>query len=243
MSEFTDGATTPTEEPAGESTTEDYLAEMVGEGKKYGTVEDAAKALAKKAVNADTFIETLKTEKRQLEEQYQELQTRNKSIDEIVQALRQPDPPKQEPPTPKEPEQDNMSVDQIIAELERRTQEKTAAQQREDAIKKTWEALGSPEVFGDLDKAKTAVASYIGKDPNRKALVDQMAIADPQGLVALLKQNREVVTFSENQTGKATEPGMSNTGKLTWDAVRKIRKENPKLYNSKAFQQRMHTEL
>ena len=240
MSDFTDGVTAPEEQVSDSVETQDYLAEMVGEGKKYTSVEEAAKALAKKAVNADNFIETLKTEKRQLEEQYNELQTRNKSIDEIVQALRKPEPTKEPEPSNGEPQ---MSVDQIIAELEKRNEEKSAAQKRAEAIQSTWQALSSEEVFGDMEKAKVAVATYINGDANRKALVDQMALADPKGLITLLKQNKEVVTFSENSSGKVVEPGSSPTGKLTWDIAKKIRKEDPKLYHSKAFQNRMHTEL
>lgn len=236
MSDFTDGVTTPvtTQEPQ----TEDYLAQMVGEGKKYTSVEEAARALAKKAVNADSFIETLKTEKQQLESQYNELQTRNKSIDEIVQALRKPEPQTQTPAP-----EGTMSVDEIIAELEKRNDQKSAAQKRAEAISATWTALSSEEVFGDTEKAKVAVATYINGDVNRKALVDQMALADPKGLITLLKQNKEVVTFSENTSGKVTELGASPTGKLTWDIAKKIRKDDPKLYHSKAFQNRMHTEL
>lgn len=237
MSDFTDGVTAPEQTTQGDQT-EDYLAQMVGEGKKYASVEEAAKALAKKAVNADSFIETLKTEKQQLESQYNELQTRNKSIDEIVQALRKP-----EPPTQAAQPEGTMSVDEIIAELEKRNDQKSAAQKRAEAIQSTWQALASEEVFGDAEKAKVAVATYINGDTNRKALVDQMALADPKGLITLLKQNKDVITFSENNTGIVTEPGESPTGKLTWDIVKRIRKEDPKLYNSKAFQNRMHQEL
>lgn len=236
MSDFTDGVTAP-EQATQEAETEDYLAQMVGEGKKYTSVEEAARALAKKAVNADSFIETLKTEKQQLESQYNELQTRNKSIDEIVQALRKPEPQAQPP------QEGGMSVDEIIAELEKRNEQKSAAQKRAEAIQATWQALSSEEVFGDTEKAKVAVATYINGDANRKALVDQMALADPKGLITLLKQNKEVVTFSENSSGKVVEPGASPTGKLTWDIAKRIRKEDPKLYHSKAFQNRMHTEL
>jgi hypothetical protein len=137
----------------------------------------------------------------------------------------------------------NLSVDEVIAEFEKRSQEKQKAEAQQNRIKSTWEKLGSQEVFGDLEKAKIAVATYIGNDPNRKSLVDQMAIADPDGLITLLKQNKAVVTFSEDHSTQSSETTTAPTGKLTWEVAKQIRKDNPKLYHSKAFQNRMHTEL
>lgn len=244
MSEFTDGVTAPEEQPqenAEQSTTEDYLAEFVGEGKKYQSVEEAAKALAKKAVNADTFIETLKTEKQELETKYNELSTKNRSIDEIIQAIKTPESNlEQQTPVQQEPE---MSVDAIIAELEKRNQEKSEAEKRTERVRTTWERLGTEDVFGDMEKAKAAVATYIGDDTSKKALVDQLALVDPDGLITLLKQNKQVVTFTEEHNARSSENTTPVTGKLTWDIVNKIRKDNPELYNSKAFKNRMHHEL
>ena len=70
----------PTEPVA---TTGNPIEELVGEGKKYRSVEDLAKAYK----NADQFIETLKTEKRTLEEQYHDAIAKNRSIEEIIEAL------------------------------------------------------------------------------------------------------------------------------------------------------------
>ena len=49
--------------PDNEQDDKDYLSEYVGEGKQFASIEEAAKALAKKAKHADAFIETLKNEK------------------------------------------------------------------------------------------------------------------------------------------------------------------------------------
>jgi len=240
MSEFTDGVTAPAVTQEQVDQTEDYLAQWVGEGKKYQNVEEAAKALAKKAANADTFIETLKAEKYELESKYNEIQTRNRSIDEIIQAIKQPEPPK---PKEEPVNTQNLSVDEVIAEFEKRSQQKQQAEAQQTRIKSTWEKLSSQEVFGDIEKAKVAVATYIGNDPHRKSLVDQMAVADPEGLVTLLKQNKAVVTFSEDYSTQSSDPNVTPQGTLTWEIAKQIRKDNPKLYHSKAFQNRMHTEL
>lgn len=256
MSGFSDGVTAPEEQQqqaqeSQEQQTEDYLAEMVGEGKKYSSVEEAAQALAKKAVNADNFIETLKTEKTELESKYNELQTRNKSIDEIIAAIKAEDEQNAQQQAPTQQQQETqsgeaqLSIDDIIAKLEERQEEKTQAQKRAEAIESTWGMLSSEDVFGDMDKAKAAVSQYIGKDESRKALVDSMAVTDPQGLAVLLKQGPAATTFTEDYSGRSSEEptAAAKTGKLTWDIARKVRKENPDVYYSKAFQNRMHNEL
>ena len=236
MSGFSDGVTAPAN-GSQEPQTENYLADMVGEGKKYTTIDEAAQALAKKAVNADQFIETLKTEKQELETQYQELQTRNRSIDEIVNALKQPEPqaPAQQGQAPDIPDIDGL-VDQKLKAYQE-------AESNAAKIRSTWDKLGSADVFGDIDKAKVAVAQYIGNDPVKKQLVDQMALADPEGLIVLLNKKQPVVTFSDNGSQRSTETTSDFQGKLTWDEADKIRKENPTLYYSQAFRKKMREEL
>ena len=236
MSEsFADGVTAP--EPKDETQTEDYLSNLVGEGKKYSSVEEAAQALAKKAVNADTFIETLKTEKQQLESQYNELQTRNRSIDEIVNALQTPAPSQiPEPRTEEQPQVINVQ-EEVAKVLSERDKE----QERQKRIADAWDKLS--DSFGGLDTAKTAVASYINGDETKKGLIDTLAISDPDALVKILKPASEQTTFSEPTSGVRTPAATGTMGRLTWEDVQRVRKEDPKLYNSKDFKQRMHNEL
>ena len=48
-------------------TEETFITENIGEGKRWANSEEALKELAKKAIHADRFIDTLKAEKHELE--------------------------------------------------------------------------------------------------------------------------------------------------------------------------------
>lgn len=236
MSGFADGVTAPVVESVPQ--TEDYLSGLVGEGKQYGTIEEAAQGLAKKAVNADAFIETLKSEKHAVESQYTELQTRNRSIDEIVDALKTPVEPVEQPAVAaqQEPPKD------LDAEIRRVVAESEAELKRTQAISNTWDNLANS--FGGLDAAQAAVAKYINGDERKKSVIDSLALADPAALVNILKPTAEGVTFSENQSGDINTGSQPVGSKaLTWDDVWETKESNPKLYNSKAFKLRMHNEL
>lgn len=233
MAEFADGVTAPTEQKQ-EPQTEDYLANLVGDGKQYANNDEAAQALAKKAVNADQFIETLKSEKETLENQYNELQTRNRSIDEIVNAL--------QAPTEQEPtQQQELPQVNIQEEVQRVLAENMQKANREQKIGKAWDGLS--EAFGSMETAQKAVAGYINGDDGKKQLVDTLALTDPAALVTILKPQAEVTTFSEDSSGNANLPRGTSSNVMTWEEVQRVRKEDPKLYNSHAFKKRMHKEL
>lgn len=71
---------------------EAFVQENVGEGKKYKTAEEALEALAKKAAHADTFIETLKLEKKGVETEKEQLAARlaeATKIDDLMAILTQ----------------------------------------------------------------------------------------------------------------------------------------------------------
>jgi len=247
MSEgFSDGATTPdvTTETKVEQTERKYLEELIGEGKKYKSLEEGFEALAKKAEHADNFIETLKGEKQQLEQQYQEQTTKTRTVDEIVELLRQPTPAPTKVEEPKKEDQPKgITLEDVQRFLEEKEQLSTAKQKADNL----WARLSSEEVFGSAAKAKEVVAKYINGDSAKKTLVDQMAMYDPSGLELLLKssvsQESNVSFMDTSSSEKNSEAVTIGKNKLTWDVVNKIRKENPKLYHSKEFRDRMYNEL
>ena len=75
----------------------DYLTELVGEGKKYKDATELAKAYA----NADQFIETLKSEKHTLEEEYNGFKLKAKTVEDVLSRLDMKPEPK--PVTANEP--------------------------------------------------------------------------------------------------------------------------------------------
>lgn len=240
MSEFTEGVTAPVVQPEVVPPTEgpaSYLADLVGEGKSYTTVEEAAEALAKKASHADKHIETLIAEKKAIELQYQEISTKTKSIDEVLAAINEQNI--QEPVVPKV---EGTSTQQLtLDDVDAYFKQQGVAQEKKASISKSWERLASEGVFGSIDKAKQAVALYIKDNPARKALVDSMAVADPDGLIRILKPDVSTVTFTESHEGVKFE-GLPS-GKLTWAMADKVKKENSKLYYSPAFRKKMQEEL
>lgn len=239
MSEFTEGVTAPEKKEEGTKTEEpsSYIAAFVGEGKQYTTVDEAAEALAKKALNADKHIETLITEKKTVEQQLQEERAKGKSIEEVLAAINDTKEPVQMQQTQQQQEANNLTIEDVANYLK----EQQTATSREQAKASAWDKLASEDVFGDLDKAKIAVAEYIKDNPARKAVVDTLAVSDHSELIRILKPEGKKVVFSETQEGFKFE-GLPS-GKLTWEIAQEVRKKDPKLYNSHAFKKRMHEEI
>lgn len=239
--EFTDGGTPPTEpksDDGGTPTVTDYLVELVGEGKKYATLEVAVEALAKKAVHADKHIETLLSEKQVVEEKFQTAVTQNKSIEDVLAAINastvEPKPETSVSETP-------LTLETILAAVDKDQMGKADTTKRQKLINATWDMLASEKAFGTTEAAQVAVAKYIDKNSDRQAAVNAMAIADPDGLFALVKSGGESVQFTENYEGVHIE-GVPN-GKLTLAIIKEIREKHPEIYKSKVFQNRIHREL
>jgi hypothetical protein len=87
---FTDDQTTEHSDkntPNQGSVAGDTLAELVGEGKKFKTVED----LAKSKVQADQFIEQLKTESAEMRRRLTELEAsagKSRTIEDVLNAVK-----------------------------------------------------------------------------------------------------------------------------------------------------------
>lgn len=223
---------------ADQANTEDYLADLVGEGKKYSSMEEAAKALAKKAAHADTFIETLKTEKRTLEEQLSSA----RKVDDILAALNNTDESQQvinEETVEQKPQQD---IKEIVVGLLKEKEDEVKQKQELDKIKinqnKTWELL--TKEFNGIDNAKLAVREYINNDSTKANIINQLGSYQPEELVKFLKSQK---SDSFNPTVESTKRSVSefetNIG-LTWSKAKQVKKENPKLYRSHKFQQMLH---
>lgn len=223
-------ATTDNQSMADQSSQEDYLSLYVGEGKKYSTVEEAAKALAKKAINADKHIEKIQQENEQLRQE----QLKAKSVDDILAALNKEE-------QQKEPEQvvvnqdqpEGLSVDNLDSWYEqRKAQEAKEAEEAKkvETIKanqnKAWELLSS-KVEG-LDNAKEVVKQYIGKDPSKADIVNNLGSSDPEAFVKfILAVKQDGVQYSSDD-GTVNMPAMPDQG-LTWSKVKQMEKDNPKL--------------
>jgi ATP-dependent 26S proteasome regulatory subunit len=209
--------------------TDNPLTELVGDGKKYKTVEELAKAYK----NADQFIETLKTEKRTVEEQYHDALSKSRSVEEILTALNETKTTIVEKPTQtQDPVDVHGEVVKVLAERE------TAAKKKATADS-TWDKLA--KLYGDLDKAKVAVTEYVGGDPVKAKLVETLGSTNPDEMVKFMSSMKKPIeTFTDDGSGSDADPN-GIPAALTWKLAKDVKKNNPRLYNSMKFQQALHT--
>lgn len=240
---FTEGATTSsTEPPAGATTppteppaapTSNAVDEWVGEGKKYGTVDDLASAYK----SADQRLEELKLANERLVSEKVAIEEKAKGVDDVLAELRlQASTPHTTEPTA------GMSPDDISKLVTDQLATQRSADTKAAKVKSTWGMMD--EAFGGRDVASQAVQAYIGDDESKKAIVNSMAVSDPAGLMKLLGKDveKKTTTFTTNHDGTANDK-VNLENKLTWEVASHIRKTNPKLYYSHAFRARMQAEL
>lgn len=226
---------------ADQQSEQDYLSEWVGEGKKYASLEEAAKALAKKAVNADTFIEVLKREKADMEAELKKAKT----MEQIVAELRRQEDT--QPPTERTSNTAPPIRDEVLAVLKdyeaQKLQEQADKQRVEQAKQnqtKFWEAL-TAKVGGDREVAKQLVKNYIGSDQSKRETINLIGATDPDALLTMITAKPETVQFLQGlgQSGGG-DSKVTGADTLTWSQAQKLRKEQPELYKSRAFQQKLH---
>lgn len=153
----------------------DALKLLVGEGCKYATVEDLAKAM----VHGQNHINTLQDENAQLRDAAQKQQTVEEMLKEIREASLQPPQEQQQQPTdqqpPATPEQQpdvNELIKAALAERDARTQ----AQKNADAVK---EAIA--QKLGDrAAEVYRATGDKLGVD------LDKLSSESPQAVINLV---------------------------------------------------------
>ena len=232
-----DGVVDPDVTPVKEDEVK-YLEKFVGDGKKYNSNEDLAKGYE----NADTFIQTLQEEKREVERQLtlavQDKKTTADIMAEITKAAAppaaDPDPLVVDPNSPKP-----LSQEDIEALLESKLTANEAASKAKDL---RTEIQGNLiEALGDKRNLAIAIKSYAGDDKTRLEFLDQMVLVDfPNAVEVLKKAAGDKISFGDGIVRKTT-PSEIPSG-LTWSKCQKIRADNPKMYKSVEFQNEIHRE-
>lgn len=215
--------------PAPEPT--DILAELVGEGKKYKTTEELAKA----KLHADKHIETILAEKRELEEKYSSAITASKTVDDLLAALdKKPEPKPMQTPSGSA----SLSQEEIKSMI---SNELSSVQQRNEAERTKQEVFGKlTSTFGSLDAARSAIAAYAGGNTTKLTALDALLVADFDNAVTLIRTKADGASFSDSVTSTRRVTSPSSPSGLTWSKCEQVRKENPKLYRSREFQVEMH---
>ena len=216
---------------------EDYYANLVGDDKQYKTPQQ----LAKSKLDADRRIQELKDELAAT----QEIAQKAKTTEEILALIGSKD--EREVPSEASNEQtkgvgspEDFDAWYAAKEAQRLEDAKVAEQvgMIQANQNKAWELLSAEDAFGSKEDAKRAVAEYIGNDPKRAELVNQMGGYTPEDLASFLKSRvkREQVAFSSDNNTVSPPNNYDTLGKLTWAKVKSMEKENPKLKRDIKFQ-------
>lgn len=233
--------------------TVNYLESLVGEGKKYKTVEDLAKA----KFYADEHI-------RKIEEENASMRVIESKIETVLEKLQAStgntntqgtneghgnsgNPTPQASPTPST----SVESTNLEEELEKLLAKKEAVKQQ--SINKDTALNKLSEVYGDSDKALKAIAKVaFDKDGKRKEaianMIDHLSINDPDELVTFITKmvdKNDVVSITPGATdgGTATHTVPNGSGTFTWSYAKKVRKENPALYNSTEFNDKLYAAI
>jgi hypothetical protein len=221
--------------PEATPSNENALEQLVGEGKKYKTVEDLAKAYA----NADNHIVELKTD----------LQTTREFIAEELKKLaeqRQATPPAQieEPrannPAPAAPPNDNgEDLDTRIAKAleNKNTQDRLQANANlvQDVLV---EQLGSVEAATEAVISKARELGVDGKYMKETAANSPKAFFSLLGIDPATKPTSSATPAPRSDVNPALV-NSSAPKPRTYKFHEEVRKSNAKLYNSVSYQQQL----
>lgn len=202
-------------------TQSEMVAALVGEGKKYKTVDDLAKAY----INADGFIETLKAENRELKERV----TAAKTVDDVLDRLQQ-----QQTRTTSDTSAPSASdiaklVEQTVTGLETQKVKNGNLKLADQKMK---------QMFGD--KA-AEVFNTAATTPELRQVYMELAAVDPDKFVTLFTGEKQGSTGVDvgggvNVTAQHSAPSPRVTTVGTKDFYDNVRRTNPSLYYSQDFQ-------
>jgi predicted RNase H-like nuclease (RuvC/YqgF family) len=214
---------------------QDYLDKLVGDGKKYSDTSELAKAY----VNADVHIHELR-EKLDEQSKQQEL------LKEVLTTLRsQSEGSSGNEYSPSDNGTENSPPDpQDIEKLvDKRVRDLQSQQQAESNVQRAFELLR--EAYGSDQAVKEAFNRTHGGDQATVKVLDELASTNPEALVRFVKGT----TPPERSEGATNVPGVENTGSaevkmpsgngFTYSYVKKIRKEDPKMYKSPEFRAKL----
>ena len=203
------------------------FAALVGEGQKYKTPEELAKAYT----NADQFIETLKEENRKLREQAASAKT----IDEVLERMSK----QNVAPEDDNPPETGITPDGVQQLVEKTLEGREAVKARTENLLKA-DAL-MKEKFGE--KAME-VFKQRASTPEKAKVLMELAATDPVDFVAMFV-GQVSAPANNMDTGSMNTTSVPSTGsdrsKIvgTKEWATKVRKEDPKTYWSQEFQYKL----
>jgi hypothetical protein len=225
----------------------DYLSEYVGEGKKFKTTADLAKAKA----YSDAFIERLQKEQAALRN---ELNTRIK-VEELMDRMStvnntRSDANTQSTQTGGENGQDGAANKNLSpADIEKVVEERLYKKEQEARIQNNTKLVIDQLKLSFGDNYIEEVDSRIKNLGISREFVNETAKREPKAVFVLLGLNEQKTQATQNQgifgnpirsNVNTTSFGIKDTGNKTFSDFEKIRKEEPSRYFTPAVQNEMH---
>lgn len=212
-----------------------YLAELVGEGKKFKTPED----LAKGKYEADLYIKDIIRQKDELRDDYLKLREESQAratLKELVDQLSNPARPESSTTQANtaKPAIDQAAIDEIFG---KKLKEHELSKTRENNAKMVADAL--KERYGqNYVEALNKQTEELGLT---KEDVNYLAQSMPKALIKTLGLDKPPTTESYQAPPK-TSSLFSPTGqqKRTWSYYQNMKKDQPNLYLSPKMQVQMH---
>jgi hypothetical protein len=223
--------------------TNNYVDQLVGEGKKYSSIDE----LAKSKLHGDEFIEQLKGElaevrsqlatQDRLQEVLDRLDSRNNSNDD---GYRAPDEgtPNNHSGQPAISKKDiETLIEQTVTQKEI---DRTARQNREEAVRKLKELLGD-----DYTRRLEERREELGLD---KSTLNDLAARSPQAFIELVAPKgttaeRPFTPPPSGQRSEALDLNKNNAAPGTPEYYRNLKKANPALYRSPEVQMKLHKDV
>lgn len=222
--------TKPQESPtAKELSNEEILTNLVGEDKKFKTVED----LARGKKESDDFIERLLSEKEEMRKELQKAIT----MEELKTQLTSKEEPSTEKTEPSnfERNEGSLSEDVVQKMLDERLNEFKTSSVQEQNEAETVKKLR--DIYGDDDNIRMALSQKSREIGVPMDELKNYARTNPNLLLGLMKPEVSTPKPSPSvDTGKIPTTG----SKKNYAYYEKIRKEDKNLYYSAKIQQEMH---
>ncbi len=211
---------------------------LVGEGKKYKTIED----LAKSRLEADNFIEQLKTENKGLRD---DLATRAR-LEEVVDRLASRNSQEDHDDgdnhaldnESRQPAFTEKDLDKLLeAKITQKERERTAKENRQAALNELQRIYGN-----DASRILSERVEALGLD---KEDINALAGKSPSALVSLISGKTSQERPFTPPRSSVTSPGTTTTNPEpgSWDYYQKLKKDNPSLYWSPKVQHQMHNDM
>ena len=216
------------------------LNDLVGEGKKFKTPDDLAKA----KLESDRFIEKLQNEQRELREELARRLSAEEALKRAQEAASRVEtggtPPPQTPPPQRTQEQPDIKAE-IAKALNQREQERTVQSNIEQVTHKM------TSTYGSVDKAAEVVqnrAQELGMDV---AKLRELASENPKAFFKLIgvddRQQEAPKTTSWGNTKSAVAmkngAGATTVTPGTYKWYQELRKSDPAAYYSPRVQLQM----